>query len=74
MEDARTRTTFRPGDEDGPSVGEDRGDRPPGGEGHDRRMEPGDVARENQWSSAAARRYRAAEPRRRAKDVPLYTL
>jgi hypothetical protein len=29
---------------------------------------------ENQWSSAAVRHYRAAEPSRLGKDVPLYTL
>jgi hypothetical protein len=39
-----------------------------------RRMEPGGEALENQWSSAAVRHYRAAEPRRLVKDVPLYTL
>ena len=31
-------------------------------------------APENQWSSAAVRHYRAAEPSRLGKDVPLYTL
>ncbi|MFE9644686.1 hypothetical protein ACFYO0_11315 [Streptomyces sp. NPDC006365] len=39
-----------------------------------RRMEPGGEALENQWSSAAVRHYRAAEPSRPGKDVPLYTL
>jgi hypothetical protein len=38
------------------------------------RMEPGGEALENQWRSAAARHYRAAEPTRLVKDVPLYTL
>lgn len=39
-----------------------------------RRTEPGGEALENQWSSAAVRHYRAAEPSRLVKDVPLYTL
>ncbi|MFF3662850.1 hypothetical protein [Streptomyces olivochromogenes] len=39
-----------------------------------RRMEPGGQALENQWSSAALRHYRAAEPSRLVKGVPLYTL
>jgi hypothetical protein len=39
-----------------------------------RRTEPGGEALENQWSSAAVRHYRAGEPRRLGKDVPLYTL
>lgn len=38
------------------------------------RMEPGGEALENQWRSAAVRHYRAAEPTRLVKDVPLYTL
>jgi hypothetical protein len=29
---------------------------------------------ENQWSSAAVRHYRADEPSRLVKDVPLYTV
>jgi hypothetical protein len=47
------------------------------GDGHprtSRRMEPGGKALENQWRSAAVRHYRAAEPSRLVKDVPLYTL
>ncbi|MEV3872835.1 hypothetical protein [Streptomyces sp. NPDC049906] len=36
--------------------------------------EPDGEALENQWSSAAVRHYRAAEPSRLGKDVPLYTL
>jgi hypothetical protein len=39
-----------------------------------RRTEPGGEALENQWTSAAVRHYRAAEPSRLVKDVPLYTL
>jgi len=39
-----------------------------------RRAEPGCEALEKQWSSAAVRRYRAAEPSRLGKDVPLYTV
>ncbi|MFG2028551.1 hypothetical protein [Streptomyces sp. NPDC048825] len=39
-----------------------------------RRLEPDGEALENQWNSAAVRRYRAAEPSRLGKDVPLYTL
>ncbi|MBA2951870.1 hypothetical protein [Streptomyces himalayensis] len=35
---------------------------------------PGGEALENQWSSAAVRHYRAAEPSRLVKDMPLYTL
>ncbi|MEU8844705.1 hypothetical protein AB0C70_00345 [Streptomyces sp. NPDC048564] len=29
---------------------------------------------ENQWCSAAVRQYRAADPSRLGKDVPLYTV
>ncbi|MGW4142311.1 hypothetical protein ACWELV_37030 [Streptomyces mirabilis] len=36
-------------------------------------MNLGGEALENQWSSAALRHYRAAEPSRLVKDVPLYT-
>jgi hypothetical protein len=39
-----------------------------------RRMEPGGEALESQWRSATVRHYRAAEPSRLGKDVPLYTL
>jgi hypothetical protein len=39
-----------------------------------RPIEPGDEALEIQWSSAAVRHYRAAEPSRLAEDVPLYTV
>ncbi|WP_268996093.1 hypothetical protein [Streptomyces griseomycini] len=39
-----------------------------------RRTEPGGGALENQWSGAAVRHYRAAEPSRLIEDVPLYTL
>jgi hypothetical protein len=39
-----------------------------------RRTEPGGEAPENQWNSAAVRHYRAAEPSRLSKDVPLYTV
>ncbi|MBB4899985.1 hypothetical protein [Streptomyces griseomycini] len=39
-----------------------------------RRTEPGGGALENQWSGAAVRHYRAAEPSRLVEDVPLYTL
>lgn len=39
-----------------------------------RRTEPGGEAFENQWSSAAVSHYRAAEPSRLGKDVPLYTV
>lgn len=38
------------------------------------RAVPRGEALENQWSSAAARHYRAAESSRLGKDVPLYTL
>jgi hypothetical protein len=34
----------------------------------------GGEALENEWNSAAVRHYRAAEPSRLVKDVPLYTL
>jgi hypothetical protein len=39
-----------------------------------RRTERGGEVSENRWSSAAVRHYRAAEPSRPAKEVPLYTL
>jgi hypothetical protein len=38
------------------------------------RPEPDAGALGKQWSSAAVRHYRAAEPSRLGKDVPLYTL
>lgn len=39
-----------------------------------RRQESHGEALENQWNSAAVRHYRAVEPSRLVKDVPLYTL
>lgn len=39
-----------------------------------RRTEPGGEALENHWTSAVVRLYRAAEPSRLVKDMPLYTL